>query len=150
MAAGAITLADIRSADWSLALGAIGEVVQGLADVEQCLGIIVTTPRGSDPLRPTFGADIWRYIDFPISFALPAIVSELTSAITTWEPRVNLVSVTVQPVNDGDGAIGGASRRHAQLAAQAGHRRGAGPEHDRDYSGSDGLAGRADRDERMS
>jgi len=100
MAAGSITLADIRSADWSLALGAIGEVVQGLADVEQCLGIIVTTPRGSDPLRPTFGADIWRYIDFPISLALPAIVGELTSAITIWEPRVNLVSVTAQPVND--------------------------------------------------
>lgn len=98
MAAGAITLADITSADWSLALGAIGEVVQGIADVEQCLGIIVTTPRGSDPLRPTFGADIWRYIDFPISLALPAIVSELTSAIATWEPRVNLVSVTAQPV----------------------------------------------------
>ena len=100
MAANAITLADIRSADWSLALGAIGEVVQGIADVEQCLGIIVTTPRGSDPLRPTFGADIWRYIDSPISLALPAIVSELTAAITIWEPRVNLVSVTAQSVND--------------------------------------------------
>ena len=101
MPAGAITLADITSADWSLELGRIGGVVQGIADVEQCLGIIVTTPRGSDPLRPTFGADIWRYIDFPIDVALPAIVRELTSAITTWEPRVNLISVTAQPVNDG-------------------------------------------------
>jgi phage baseplate assembly protein W len=100
MPTGAITLADIRSVDWSLALGAIGDVMQGIADVEQCLGIIVTTPRGSDPLRPTFGADIWRYIDFPIDRALPAIVSELTTAITIWEPRVNLVSVTAQPVND--------------------------------------------------
>ncbi|MGC1399059.1 GPW/gp25 family protein [Candidatus Binatus sp.] len=106
MPAGAITLADITSADWSLALGAIGEVVQGIADVEQCLGIIVTTPQGSDPLRPTFGANIWRYIDFPISQALPAIVSELTSAITTWEPRVNLVSVTAQPVLDGSSQSG--------------------------------------------
>ena len=141
MAADAITLADIRSADWSLALGAIGEVVQGIADVEQCLGIIVTTPRGSDPLRPTFGADIWRYIDFPISLALPAIVSELTSAITIWEPRVNLVSVTAQPCQRCDGAIGRASRRHTQLAAQAGRRRGAGADHDRDNPGSDGLAG---------
>ena len=101
MPAGAITLADITSADWSLELGTLGGVVQGIADVEQCLGIIVTTPRGSDPLRPTFGADIWRYIDFPIDEALPAIVSELTSAITMWEPRVNLISVTAQPVNDG-------------------------------------------------
>jgi uncharacterized protein len=106
MAAGAITLADIKSADWSLALGAIGEVVQGIADVEQCLGIIVTTPRGSDPLRPTFGADIWRYIDYPTSLALPSIVSELTSAITIWEPRVKLVSVTAQPVNDATGQSG--------------------------------------------
>ena len=101
MPAGAITLADITSADWSLELDTIGGVVQGIADVEQCLGIIVTTPRGSDPLRPTFGADIWRYIDFPIDLALPAIVRELTSAITAWEPRVNLISVTAQPVNDG-------------------------------------------------
>jgi len=100
MPAGAITLADITSADWSLALGAIGDVVRGIADVEQCLGIIVTTPRGSDPLRPTFGANIWRFIDFPIDRALPAIVSELTSAITAWEPRVSLVSVTAQPVLD--------------------------------------------------
>ena len=100
MPTGAITLADITSADWSLALGAIGDVVQGIADVEQCLGIIVTTPRGSDPLRPTFGADIWRFIDFPINRGLPAIVSELTSAITVWEPRVTLVSVTAQPVID--------------------------------------------------
>jgi len=106
MPAGAITLADITSADWSLELGTIGGVVQGIADVEQCLGIIVTTPRGSDPLRPTFGADIWRYIDFPIDLALPAIVRELTSAITTWEPRVNLISVTAQPVNDGSSQSG--------------------------------------------
>ncbi len=101
MPAGAITLADISLADWSLKLGAIGEVVQGLGDVEQCLAIIVTTPRGSDPLRPTFGADIWRYIDYPINSALPAIVSELTSAITMWEPRVTLKSVTASQVNDG-------------------------------------------------
>jgi phage baseplate assembly protein W len=101
VAAGATTLADITSADWSLKLGSIGDVVQGIADVEQCLGIIVTTPRGSDPLRPTFGADIWRYIDYPVNEALPSIVRELTSAITIWEPRVNLISVDAQAVNDG-------------------------------------------------
>ncbi len=106
MPTGAITLDDIRSADWSLKLGAIGEIVEGIADVEQCLGIIVTTPQGTDPLRPTFGSNIWRYIDQPINTALPAMVSELTSAITRWEPRVTLVSVTAQPVNDGGSQSG--------------------------------------------
>jgi len=106
MPSGAITLDDIRSADWSLKLGAIGEIVEGIADVEQCLGIIVTTPQGTDPLRPTFGSNIWRYIDQPMNTALPAMVSELTSAITRWEPRVTLVSVTAQPVNDGGSQSG--------------------------------------------
>jgi uncharacterized protein len=96
----AVTLADITSADWSLKLGAIGQVVQGLADVDQCIAIILTTPQGSDPLRPTFGADIWRYIDFPSNLAIPRIVSELTRAITQWEPRVKLVSVSAVPVLD--------------------------------------------------
>jgi phage baseplate assembly protein W len=106
VAAGATTLADITSADWSLKLGSVGDVVQGIADVEQCLGIIVTTPRGSDPLRPTFGADIWRYIDYPVDEALPSIVRELTGAITAWEPRVNLISVDAQLVNDGSAQSG--------------------------------------------
>ncbi len=133
MPAGATTLAEITSADWSLELGTIGGVVQGIADVEQCLGIIVTTPRGSDPLRPTFGADIWRYIDFPIDEALPAIVSELTSAITMWEPRVNLISVTAQPVNE------------------AWCRAIADSDHDRDNHRSGGLTRAVrDGDERMS
>ncbi|HUY28621.1 MAG TPA: GPW/gp25 family protein [Candidatus Binataceae bacterium] len=100
MSADAVTLADIRSADWSLKLGAIGQVVQGVADVDQCVAIILTTPTGSDPLRPTFGCDIWRYLDHPISEALPAIVRELTAALTLWEPRITLLSVAAMPVLD--------------------------------------------------
>jgi phage baseplate assembly protein W len=105
MGAGAITLADIISVDWSLALdtpgvpgSGLGNVVQGLADVNQCITIILTTPKGSDPLRPTFGADIWRYIDAPIDTAIPAIVREVTEAILRWEPRVTVVSVSAAPV----------------------------------------------------
>ncbi|HVA80978.1 MAG TPA: GPW/gp25 family protein [Candidatus Binataceae bacterium] len=100
MSAGAVTLADITSADWSLKLGAIGQVVQGVADVDQCVAIILTTPTGSDPLRPTFGCDIWRYLDHPISEALPAIVRELKAALTLWEPRITLLSVAAVPVLD--------------------------------------------------
>ena len=100
MSAGARTLADIGSADWSLKLGSIGDVVEGIRDVEQCLAIILTTPKGSDVLRPTFGADIWRYIDNPISVAIPAIVREVTAAIAMWEPRVQLLGVRVSPVHD--------------------------------------------------
>jgi uncharacterized protein len=107
VSAGAITLADITSADWSLELdkpgqpgSGIGNVVQGVADVNQCVGIILTTPRGSDPLRPTFATDLWQFIDLPINSVLPAVVKEVTQALTLWEPRITIVSITAQPVID--------------------------------------------------
>src|SRR5260370_14917828 len=101
--AGSITPADIQSADWSLMLDSssvsqaaaagLGSVVQGVADVNECIAIILGTPKGADPLRPTFGADIWQYIDYPIQAAIPAIPREITEAITLWEPRIRLLSV---------------------------------------------------------
>jgi phage baseplate assembly protein W len=106
MSTEAVTLADITSADWSLKLGAIGEVVQGIRDVDQCIGIILTTPKGSDVLRPTFGVDIWRYVDYPMNSAVPAIVREVTTAITLWEPRVSIVSVSAAPAADDSSQAG--------------------------------------------
>lgn len=113
MIPGSATLSDITSADWSLMLDAtaaqdnlgtqpgagIGNVVQGVDDVNQCIAIILGTPRGSDVLRPTFGADLWKYIDMPVNAAIPNIVREVTDAITRWEPRVTLLSVTAGLVN---------------------------------------------------
>src|ERR1700730_13875070 len=100
MSTGAATLADISSADWSLRLGAIGAIVQGIRDIDQCIAIILTTPRGSDPLRPTFGADLWQYIDNPISVAIPSIVREVNAAIAMWEPRVTVQSINVSPAGE--------------------------------------------------
>jgi len=105
MSAGAITLAEIKSVDWSLALGAIGEVVEGIGDVAQCIRIILTTPKGSDPLRPTFGADVWQYIDRPLNLAVPSIVREVTEAITLWESRVQVLSVSAQPATGSVGQL---------------------------------------------
>jgi uncharacterized protein len=101
----AITLAQIKSADWSLMLdgagqpgSGIGNVVSGVSDVNQCIAIILTTPQGTDVLRPTFGTDVWKYIDAPISQATPAIVREVVQSITQWEPRVKVLSVKTTPI----------------------------------------------------
>src|ERR1700758_1970296 len=108
MPAGAVTLDDITSADWSLMLDSssptqmsgsgIGSVVQGVADINQCIGIILATPKGSDPLRPTFACDLWRWIDAPITVARPNLVREIVEAITKWEPRVRVLSVVINLV----------------------------------------------------
>jgi phage baseplate assembly protein W len=106
MSGSAVTLADITSASWSLELDStagggagsgIGRVVQGLADIAQCIAIILGTLPGEDPFRPTFGCDLTKYIDRPLPAVLPAIVGVVTQAIETWEPRVKVLGVTAVP-----------------------------------------------------
>lgn len=109
----ATTLADITSGDWSLMLDStaalpsvglstgLGNVVQGLADVDQCIRIICTTPKGSDPFRPTFACDLFNWLDKPIDLATAHIVRDVFEAIIIWEPRATVLSVNVAPVLTG-------------------------------------------------
>ena len=104
MSAGAITLADITNAYWSVALDAtmggtpgagLGSVVQGRADIDQCIGIILQTPLGADPLRPTFGIDQTLYIDVPIAMLPSKLVGAAKTAIETWEPRILVDQISI-------------------------------------------------------
>jgi phage baseplate assembly protein W len=112
MSQGAITLADITSASWSLALdtesgglgSGIGNVVQALDDINQCIDIIMTTIPGEDPFRPTFGCNIFSYIDKPTPFVQASIAGIVTNAIETWEPRIKVLTVAASiggPSNPG-------------------------------------------------
>lgn len=82
--------------DWQLKLNTIGGVAEGAEDINQCIGIILLTKKGSVPHRPTFGSDIYKYIDYPINEATPNIVREATDAITMWETRIKINSIEVE------------------------------------------------------
>lgn len=92
-------LDEIAATDWQPKLGAPGEVVEALDDINQCIGIILATPKGSRAHEPLFGTDIWKYLDSPMAFAIPHIVREAVDAIQAWETRAELVRVL--PVVDG-------------------------------------------------
>jgi phage baseplate assembly protein W len=87
---------DIKSVDWQPKLGEIGAVVENIGDINQCIRIILTTPKGSDPHRPEFGSDIYKYIDYPVNEAIPNIIREAIDAINTWEPRVEIKSIKAE------------------------------------------------------
>lgn len=87
-------LNEITYVDWQLKLNEIGSVSEGVDDINQCIAIILLTRKGSDPHRPTFGSNIYKYIDYPINEAIPNIIREATDAITLWETRIKLNSVT--------------------------------------------------------
>jgi phage baseplate assembly protein W len=80
-----------------LASDRLGEVVSGVADIDQCITIIFTTPKGSDPHRPTFGSDLYQYIDYPIDAARPHFVREVVDALRLWEPRISVLRVRITP-----------------------------------------------------
>lgn len=88
-----------RAHHWQPALGGDGEVT-GLDDLRQAIAIILRTPVGSDPLRPEFGSNLHRYIDYPVNRARPHLVRETVAAIRRWEPRVSVLRVVVTQQGD--------------------------------------------------
>ncbi len=108
------TLTNIKSSSWSLMLDStagggagsgIGQVVQALDDVHQCIKIIFSTIPGEDPFRPTFGCDLTSFLDKPINTVIPAIVATVTAEIATWEPRISVVSIDVTTSTQNPGKI---------------------------------------------
>lgn len=94
-------LNEIKATNWTLSLEKQGEIVQGLAEISQCLRVLITTRKGSDPLRPTFGCDIYLYQDLPINQAIPRMVKSVSEAIAIWETRINVTSIGYALGDDG-------------------------------------------------
>lgn len=92
----ATLLTDIKSRDWQISTAGVGLVAEGLEDIRQCLDICLRTTKGSDPLRPQFGSDIYQYADKPLSVAIPNIVRSIIEAVQIWETRVVINKVRWQ------------------------------------------------------
>ena len=90
------TLNEIEYIDWQYKLNEIGSVAEGIEDINQCIALILQTPKGSEPHRPTFGSDIYKYIDYPINSAKANIIRETIDAINLWETRIKIEAVTVE------------------------------------------------------
>lgn len=91
-----ISIDKINTIWWQLALNQIGSIVEDYEDINQCIRIILTTPKGSVPHRPEFGSDIWRYIDYPVTEAIPNIIREAIDSINIWEPRVEIKNIKAE------------------------------------------------------
>lgn len=93
-------LNEITYIDWQFKLNGIGEIAEGVEDINQCIALILNTPKGSDPHRPTFGSDILKYIDYPVNIAKANIIRETIDAITLWEKRIKVNSVLIDIQNE--------------------------------------------------
>lgn len=83
----------IQSQYWSPKLGEAGQAVENADDIDQCIRIILGTPKGSDPHRPEFASNIHNYVDWPLNQITPHLIRETFAAVGRWEPRIELVRV---------------------------------------------------------
>lgn len=89
----AVLYPDIKTKNWQISTVGAGYIAEGLADIRQCLDLLLRTQRGSDPLRPDFGCDIYQYMGIPVTVAIPNIKRAIIDAILIWEKRVVLKSI---------------------------------------------------------
>ena len=89
------TIKEITSTDWQLSLRGAGEIEQKSADVNQCLLLIFSTQKGSDPLRPEFGVDLLKWIDRPANVAAPGVINEMIAGLA-YEERVSVEAITAK------------------------------------------------------
>lgn len=102
-----ITQINSVNENWSISTNDFGGVVTGIDEINQTIGLILSTKKGTDPFRPTFGSDIWDYIDSPINTAGANISRAITEAIERWESRIKIISINykTQPQEDTNSQI---------------------------------------------
>lgn len=90
-------------------LGADGRVAwsSGPANIRESLTVILLTQRGERLMLPSFGGRLRSYLFEPNTVTTQQeIRQEIKRAISLWEPRITVVSVSVDPdPNDPRAAI---------------------------------------------
>ena len=86
-------IADIKSPVWTLSKNGGGAIAEGLSALRQCIDIIIRTTKNTDPLRPSFGSDVYKYSDYPVNVAIPNIKKAIKDALEIWEPRVKVTRI---------------------------------------------------------
>ena len=65
-------------------------------DIKEAIRIILGTARGERVMRPDFGCGIHELIFEPINVATTGLIeSSVQEALTRYEPRIDLIDVTV-------------------------------------------------------
>ena len=77
------------------------EYLAGTEKVSQSIMTILETEPGERIMRPTFGCGLRRYLMKPNTAATRALIQhDVQAALVTWEPRIQLQAVQVEPGDD--------------------------------------------------
>lgn len=68
--------------------------MQGLDCIRQRIDVVLRTTKGSSPLRPFFGSDVYKFQDRPSSIAVTGIKAAILDAIGMWMPEISIQKIT--------------------------------------------------------
>lgn len=68
--------------------------VEGIEDVKQSWRRILRTVPGAVRMNPTFGCDLYKYIDFPVTNSFSKAASDIIAALSKWETRATINKIT--------------------------------------------------------
>ena len=85
--------------NWQVSILDTFDIVKEKDDIAQSIYLILTTIKGSDPLRPDFGSDIYKYIDKPMNMSEPMMVAEVYDAVGRWEKRIRITRCRIRAVD---------------------------------------------------
>ena len=97
-----------RGLAFPLRVNARGEIalVSAERDVEESIRIILGTRPGERVMRPEFGCRVQELLFEPRSAAVETLIKQYVSqALRRWEPRIEVMSVTVLGHTELDGAL---------------------------------------------
>lgn len=78
----------------------------GVEMIEDGLVAVLSTAPGERVMRPTFGCEIWDMLFDPINAStLGRMAEAVRQAVAMWEPRIELLDVTVDPDRASQGAV---------------------------------------------
>lgn len=81
-------------------IGSTDDTVSGIDELEQSLRIILRTPLGSVPGRPTFGIDLTDIVDASPVELTPRVAVEVPRAVRTSDPRIVVQRAAVVDVGE--------------------------------------------------
>jgi phage baseplate assembly protein W len=90
-------------------------VVEGPEKIRQSIEIILDTDPGERVMRPGFGCGLRRYLMKPNTVATRALIErDVALALSTWEPRIEVKAVRVDPGDDPALVFIGVSYEHVR------------------------------------
>lgn len=87
------TLASIENSTWGVSTIGYGVIAEGIAIIRQRILIVIKTSKRSDPLRPHFGSDVYKYLDVPVNIAVPNIKAEIIKSLGMWMPEIKVTTI---------------------------------------------------------